>query len=826
MTDAAAGTLDERKDAGTSPAEIVSYWLSQEKLAETDQKDWRKRGHKIVDRYRDEGRSQDSGRPAGGRFNVLWANIQVLEPVLYARTPKPDIAPRWIDTDEAVVRLAATILERSLTYLCDRYDIDAVMASCVEDRLLPGMGIARVVYEPTFGDAVEDPDAPEPEEGEERATYKPVESEETRWEYWFWDDVAWGPARRWEEVPWLRFRSYLTRKQLVDRFGETIGKAVNLDHTPKGMEESEMPADLFKKATVLEFWDKTEKQVVWIASGYAEGPLDTQDDPLELDGFWPCPKPLFATTTNDKMVPVPDFVQYQDQADTLDILQGRIDKLTEALKVAGVYAGSEKAVLQQLLNGGMDNRLIPVEDWAMFAGEKGGLEGNILWLPIKTIAEVLDRLTVQFEKALERLYEISGLSDIMRGSTDPNETLGAQRLKSQYGSVRVRNSQKDVGRFARDLFRLGAQVVSQHLDPKTISEMTGLPELPKAPPQPVAPPQMAMAAMGATPPATPQSAPAAPPMPPQASPSPAMAQPGPGAPQEAAAPGAAPPASTATPGVPAASPGGAADPVAAYQQQVAAYAAYEAEVQRKTQEFEAACALLKEDALRTFRLDIEADSTIAPDEDAEKKARVEFVQAIGTLLQQAIPFVQQMPKAGGALIAEILKFVVHGFRAGRPLEETIDKFADYLDDLPPPAPHTDPALIKIQAGAQLDAQRLQTDERIAMAKQQGLDQREQARLAGEAQRVQLETAAKGEEAKADFAATLARIEADKQVAIHRANLDHAHKTEKMQADDLLERQKFDKTHAFEREKHAANMDLARQRAAANDAAPAEGATAA
>jgi hypothetical protein len=809
MTDenAQAGTLDERKDIGTEPSDIVSYWLSQEKLAEDDQRDWRKRAHKIVKRYRDESR-----KGSGSKFNVLWANIQVLEPVLYARTPKPDIAPRWVDTDESVVRLAATILERSLTYLCDRYDIDSVMSSCVEDRLLPGMGIARVVYEPSFGDPVPDPDADEPEEGVEPATYRPVEKEVIRWEYKFWDDVAWGPARRWEEVPWLRFKSYMTRKQLIDRFGSEIGRAVPLDYTPKGMEKESMPPDLFKKATVLEFWDKCEKKAVWIALEYPDKPLDTKDDPLELDGFWPCPKPLLATTTNDRMLPVPDFVQYQDQADSLDILQGRIDKLTRALRVAGVYAASEKASLQQLLDTEGDNKLIPIEDWAMFAQQKGGLEGTILWLPIKDIADVLDRLSIQFDKSLQRLYEISGLSDIMRGSTDPNETLGAQQLKSQYGSVRVRNSQKDVGRFARDLFRLAAQVVSKHLDPKTISEITGLPELPKPVPQPQMPPQMAMEAMGAVQPGVGQTAaPAAPEaqnIQPQVAPAPAQQPPLPAG-LAASQPGAgATPAnaSGATPPAP-------SDPMAKYRADLAAFTAYQQEVEQKTQEFAAACELLKEDALRTFRLDIEADSTIAPDEDAEKKARVEFVEAIGALLQQAIPFVTQMPKAGGALIAEILKFVVHGFRAGRPLEETIDKFADYLDDLPPPSPHTDPALIKVQADAAIAAQRLQSDTQIATTKQEAENQREQTRLMSEQQRIQAEMAMKAEQAKADAAIELAKIQATKEVDIHRANLEHSRARERMAAEDELERQKFDKTHAFEREKHAANMDLQREKAA-------------
>ena len=691
--EAQAGTVESSKDIGNKPADIVKYWLAQDKLAEKELNEWWRRGRKVLRRYRDERASQQL--KTGARFNVLWANIEVLKPVLYARTPKPDIAPRWIDTQESVVRLAALILERSLSYICDRHDIDSVIGDAVKDRLLPGAGFARIRYEPTFGDEAEDPD-------NAGQIYRPVTSEVVRWSYEYWEDVAWSPARRWEELTWLRFRAYMTRDELVTRFGSKIGKAVPLDYTPKGMdkEDKELPPDLFKKATVLEFWDKTEKKVCWIAKEYSEGPLDEQDDPLKLDGFWPCPKPLLATTTTDKLVPVPDFAQYQDQADALDIIAARIEKLTWALKVAGVYAASEKASLGQLLQEGTDNLLIPVEDWAVFAQTKGGLEGSILWLPIKTIVEVLEKLYESFDKQKELLYEISGLADIMRGASEAEETLGAQRIKAQFGTIRTQQSQKDVGRFARDLFRLAGQVVSRHLDTQTISEITGLPELPQPVQQPQPPAPMVPMGMGAGP-AT--GVPPGQPAPQGAPPAPAPAQPAPGAMHGAPALPSAP-----------------VDPMAKYQQDLQAYQAYQAELQRRTAEFEAACALLKQDMLRTFRLDIEADSTISPDEQAEKESRVEFVTALGTLLKEAVPFIQQAPQAGGALIAETLKFVAHGFRAGRPLEETIDKFADYLDKLPPPQPHIDPAIAKVQSEAE-----------IAKMKMAGEQQAEQARLAAE-----------------------------------------------------------------------------------------------
>jgi len=159
-------------------------------------------------------------------------------------------------------------------------------------------------------------------------------------------------------------------------------------------------SDAFQKAAVWEIWDKQQKRVTWWASGYSKGPLDEEPDPLELPGFFPSPPCRRATTSNEQRVPIADYIGYQDQARELDTLTSRIDKLVRALKVAGVYAGSEKAVLQQLVDDGSENKLILVEDWAGFAGDKGGLNGLIQWLPVEQIARVLIQLYDASERSV------------------------------------------------------------------------------------------------------------------------------------------------------------------------------------------------------------------------------------------------------------------------------------------------------------------------------------------------------------------------------------------------------------------------------------------
>jgi hypothetical protein len=85
--------------------------------------------------------------------------------------------------------------------------------------------------------------------------------------------------------------------------------------------------------------------------------------------------------------------------------------------------------------------------------------------------------------------------------------------------------------------------------------------------------------------------------------------------------------------------------------------------------------LLREQRIRPFVLEIETDSTIQPDENAEKEKRAEFLGALASTLQQIVPLVAQQP-AAAPFAAELLKFAAAPFRAGRALEGAIEQFAE------------------------------------------------------------------------------------------------------------------------------------------------------
>jgi hypothetical protein len=87
--------------------------------------------------------------------------------------------------------------------------------------------------------------------------------------------------------------------------------------------------------------------------------------------------------------------------------------------------------------------------------------------------------------------------------------------------------------------------------------------------------------------------------------------------------------------------------------------------------------LLRDERIRPFVLDIETDSTIAPDENAQKQRATEFITAVGGFMNQAFPLVQAMPQAA-PIAADMLKFVAGQFRVGREMQGKIEEFADQM----------------------------------------------------------------------------------------------------------------------------------------------------
>jgi hypothetical protein len=213
--------------------------------------------------------------------------------------------------------------------------------------------------------------------------------------------------------------------------------------------------------------------VIWFAKGM-DSILEERDDFLKLRGgrFEPCPKPLFANLTTSNCLPKPDFAMLQDQYNELDEVNNRISLLIIACKVTGVYDQAATGI-QRMLTEGYDNTLIPVDNWAMFA-EKGGIKGTVDFLPLDMIVTALNQLQAHRQALVMQIDQLTGISDVVRGTTKASETLGAQELKAKYASVRIQRLQQDVTRFAEEILTIKGDIITQHFVPEQVVKMANV----------------------------------------------------------------------------------------------------------------------------------------------------------------------------------------------------------------------------------------------------------------------------------------------------------------------------------------------------------------
>ena len=446
-------------------------------------KRWEGRADKIIRRYKDDSRYD---RNPNARFNILWSNVQTITPAIFARLPRPDVSRRFRDNDP-IGRVASMMLERALEFEIEHYtDYKSAMSNAVLDRLLGGRGVSWVRYEPHIVgkkeagepddgyEITEDADEAETPQGEANEDQERIEYECCPVDYVHWKDFGHTVARTWEEVTAVWRKVYMSRPALVNRFGEELGYKIPLDTKPEDYKNSYKPTDGLYEACIYEIWDKETGKVLWLSKSLGKI-LDERDDPLELENFWPCPKPLYSTLTTDSLEPIPDFAIYQDQARELDTLADRIEGLINALKVRGVYDASTQE-LQRLFSEGENNTLIPVHNWMAFA-EKQGMKGAVDLVDIAPFASALQQCYAAMEQVKNQIYELMGIADIQRGQSDPNETLGAQIIKSNNAAGRLKTMQHAVVDFATSLLAIKAQIICKHFTDETFLRISGASQL-------------------------------------------------------------------------------------------------------------------------------------------------------------------------------------------------------------------------------------------------------------------------------------------------------------------------------------------------------------
>lgn len=589
-----------------TPSEVspkdAQFWLDEISAAKKRNETWYDDAEDALDRYR------DTQAREFGALNVFWANVETQRAAIGEDFGKPQVTRvNQPENDGGLSRHVAMIWERAI----------AAAVRDTNDNHDIGLAVGNVFIEGQ-GQVWLELEAIEPH-GERTETWASAPIVRVPYK-----DYLQGAANRWGSVPWNARRHLFTKDELVSECKLSADEAEKVpmneglpgDRDQKRRRpKTEREKEQFKRAAVWEIWSKfPEKARIYVAEDYAEKVLLFTPDPYRLKNFFPCPRPLLANGDEGWQEPLTDYSRYEDQALELDEISQRIYVLTAVLRRRGVHDKKFKEMAD--LANSADNVSLAVENWAELQN-KGGLQKVMEWEDLVPVIKVLVELHKQRAELIKLIYELSGISDLARGMTDPNETLGAQKLKRTFGSGRFRMRETDSRRFAAEAYALKGEVIAEHFPRKQLEEMTGIKlplqsEIDKAKRQlqtMMRQYQMAEKAQIQLPPPNPEQV--------------------------------------------------------QYLQTLA----------NTKFGWETIEGVLRSDTRRCYTVEMETDQSNLVDEEAEKKARTEFVDMVNRLLTQFGPMIAGNP-ANGEIFKQLIMFALGAFRSGRSMEEGIEQAID------------------------------------------------------------------------------------------------------------------------------------------------------
>ncbi|AEY69681.1 putative portal protein [Brucella phage V_19] len=597
-----------------------------------------------------------------GELDLFWASYEILKPAVYAHPPKPVVSTQFKDRDP-VKSKTAELLERVSVSNFDRSNIDDVMCEVRDDLIFTNRGVMWLTYES--------------EKGEQRVCIEHLDRM----------DFLHEPARKWSEVGWVARRAWMTRKELRKRFYKASGDVYKDVKLSKKREDEERGNDdKSLKGSVWEVWHRADNKVYWVSEG-VDRLLDEGEPHLKLKDFFPCPRPAYGTLARRSLIPVPDYERYSVHFDKINTLTARIYLLLEKVKLKGIVAGSGdiRDAVSELIQSEDDETVIFVPSIS------SDVTNMVAWMPLAEVATAITGLIEARAKLIDDFYQLSGISDIMRGATEADETLGAQQLKGQYGSVRVRQKIDELQRIAADAVRISAEIIAEHFSKDTLLEMSQMKISTKA--------QIEKQIKGIEEAAEKELE--------------NLKKQTEKFVQENQIP-----------------PELQQDIQTKFKEtQQAILQKYAPMLQEANSEIpiEDIIDLLRNDKSRGFAFEIASDSTILTDEIQEKASRNEFLTTFSGA-SQALQGLAQMGPAGSALAGGMLNFVLGPYRIGRELDGLIDNFIDEASNYQPPQEGGEQqALIEAQnklaeaemAKAQAQMAKVQADAQLKQAELQG-----------------------------------------------------------------------------------------------------------
>lgn len=472
-------------------------------------------------------------------YPLFWSTIKVLHGRIYSQPPKPDVRKRYADSSATQPSVGtggqvggspagspipgpnpsaqpgamgsqpgagqappvddnklAQCLERALSYTIDTTSFDADGHMAVNDLLVTALGVGKIEMatetesKPIINPVTQQPVMLDEDTGQPfdptihtgnpiPAMQDVITHQECNLKHFSFSQFHWEPQQHWSNVSWVAFDHWMTKEEIEDQFDVDFEAASGSQDGGSDPGEKKPQATKYKtQYRVSEIWDKGEKQRLFLCEDYSQGLLqDPEDDPLGLQDFFPCPKPMMLNVRGDDLVPQPDYTYCEALFNYCNNLSNRIAVLTKQIKNIGFYDAGFPELMQ--LTNITDGSLIPVANLgariaALGQIGKSGYDALVAAQDNTGKVDVVKALMELGDLAKARIWEIYGVADIQRGDTNPDETATAQNIKAEWANIRVGERIRIVALFFRDVFRIMAEIMAEKFQPEILEQMTGL----------------------------------------------------------------------------------------------------------------------------------------------------------------------------------------------------------------------------------------------------------------------------------------------------------------------------------------------------------------
>jgi hypothetical protein len=460
--------VSEEEEQDHTAVKLQQLWLKRIKAEEKAHEDFRDRGRVVNEVYDNDITDETLYVP------LLWSVVQVEHSGIYSSQPVPDVRPAN-DEKNPVFRKASDVLERGIAHFVDDQSFDENFHRSVDDFLVSGLGTIRIKLDSEIIDKPVEQQQPPPDiaaqmdeqdweafEQASQRTEKAIGDQNITWEYVEWSRFGWEPCNSWRVCDWIYFRHRMTQLAIKERFGRTVKAG-------KDPKDSGSTKDWKSKTfDIYEVWDRKNRKQLFIAKNESE-PLEVNDDPLGLAGFYPIPYPMMTNVPSDQLEPSPDYDYIETYDAELNRLQERRMALLEQIKAVGGH----DAGMPELgdITDQEDGQSLAIPNLAQRT-QGGGFDAVIFNLPIEDKVNVLAKLTEQIQFVKAQVDEILGIADIVRGVSNAKEGVGTQELKGRWVGIRLSRKRDIVAYTIRQMFRMMAQVLTTHFTDENLVRLT------------------------------------------------------------------------------------------------------------------------------------------------------------------------------------------------------------------------------------------------------------------------------------------------------------------------------------------------------------------